>query len=217
MLHVSALSWTGGFWDQHKDMGAAQPHCIPSWQHPHTAEVGRATTSSLQHELFPVERTGRKGRVRWRWPDRLQRWRCAEQNRSTHYPIPDSQHTGSLLWLDGRKHLARIKQVRLVQNNTIKKLALDEISRYTGLCQAITMQRTITILTSSLHFWSQSQKLSYNVSSFLSISILWTLTFVQRMSRNPKKPDNVMPLGLWNTCKICIWQQARKTLDYENL
>lgn len=131
----------------------------------HTAELGRATTistiSTISVWVVPSsEGQGGKGRMRWRWPDilRLQRWRCAGQNGGTPCPIPGSQHTGSLLWLHGRKHLPRLKQVRLVQNRTVKKLALDEISRYTGLWQAITIQRTITILTSSLHIWSAKPK-----------------------------------------------------------
>lgn len=161
------VPWTGGFWDQvpapilrtwgrsailHSQLAAPT----------HTVEAGKATTSSYSISCSQLRgpKAGEKGRTRWRWPDilRLWRWKWSGQNGGTPCPIPDSQHTSSLLWLDGRKHLPRLNQVRLVQNYTIKKLALDEISRSTGLSWAITIQRTITILTLSLHIWSAEPK-----------------------------------------------------------
>lgn len=143
-----------------KDMGQISHAASPAGSIHTQSWSWQGHSKQLQHELLPVKRAKGwgKGQDEWRWPDRLQRWRCAEQNRDTSCPIPDSQHKGSLLWLDCRKHLPRLKQVRLVQNYTIKKLALDEISRYAGLRQAITNQRTIKILTSSLHIWNAKPK-----------------------------------------------------------
>lgn len=100
--------------------GSTHTHCW-SWQ---------GHKKQLQHELIPAERAKGWGQgqdeMEVTWHAQAVEVEVAWAEQGHPCPIPDSQHTSSLLWLDGRKHLPRLKQVRLVQNYTIKKLAPDE-------------------------------------------------------------------------------------------
>lgn len=161
------VPWTGGLWDQVPAPilrtwdKSATPHsqlAAPT----HTAEAGRATRSSCSMSWSQLRgpKAGDKGRMRWRWPDmpRLWRWKWPGQNRDrtlSHPWFPAHELTAVTRW---QETSAQAKASQTSPKLHYKEVGPRWISRSTGLCLAITIQRTITILTSSLYIWSAEPK-----------------------------------------------------------